>query len=132
MPVMTFMFVVNAGSAEPIYKQLIAQVQRAIAAGTLLAGDPMPSVRDVADQLVVNPMTVSKAYSQLEASGVLTRIRGMGMAVAGESRQSTPLSARLALLRPSLETAALESAQLEITASQASKLFAEILKGRDK
>lgn len=125
-----FRFAVNAGSAEPIYKQLIAQVQRAIAAGTLREGDELPSVRAIAEQLAVNPMTVSKAYSQLEMSGALMRQRGVGMEVASGNKKGQSMSQRLALLKPTLRLAANEAQQLEITDALALKQFAEILKGK--
>ena len=52
---------INTGSTEPIYRQLIEQVRRRIAAGQLKAGDEIPSVRELAQALALNPMTVSKA-----------------------------------------------------------------------
>ena len=66
---------VNTGGHEPIYRQLMMQLQRMVAAGQVSPGDALPSVREVALALGVNPMTVSKAYSLLEAQGVLERRR---------------------------------------------------------
>ncbi|HWJ95934.1 MAG TPA: GntR family transcriptional regulator, partial [Telluria sp.] len=59
-------FSITTGTPEPIYRQLVEQVRRMAAAGQLAAGDEMPSVRDVAQALALNPMTVSKAYGLLE------------------------------------------------------------------
>lgn len=123
------LFSVSAGSGEPIYKQLLDQVKRLIAGGQLGVGDELPSVRDVAETLAVNPMTVSKAYSLLEATGLLERRRGLGMVVAQQHGQSKSISARAELLRPTLEKAALEAAQLEIDPKRALALFETILKG---
>ena len=61
----TTLFSIATGSAEPIYRQLIEQVRRRIAAGLLRPGDEMPSVRELAQALAVNPMTVSKAFGLL-------------------------------------------------------------------
>lgn len=122
-------FAVSTGSAEPIYRQLVDQVRRMVAGGQLAAGDTLPSVRDVAQALAVNPMTVSKAYSLLEAAGVLERRRGVGMAVASQHARAQTKTERIDLLRPTLERAAAEAAQLEIDANAALILFEKILKG---
>jgi GntR family transcriptional regulator len=73
---------VEADGAVPIYEQIVAQVIYAVAAGSLEAGALVPSVRELAQQLVVNPNTVARAYQELERAGVLTPRRGLGMAVA--------------------------------------------------
>jgi GntR family transcriptional regulator len=110
----------------PIYRQIVEQVRRQVAGGQLRPGDELPSVRSVAQLHAVNPMTVSKAYSLLEAEGVLERRRGMGMAIAS-ALPRTPLAARLELLRPSLESAAQAARHLEISTDQALALFRKCL-----
>ena len=76
---------------EPIYRQMIEQLRRLVVGGQVNAGDGMPSVREVAGSLGVNPATVSKAYSMLEAEGLLERRRGMGMIIAKlGTRKRTP------------------------------------------
>jgi GntR family transcriptional regulator len=77
-----FTFHIYPSAGAPIYRQLMEQVRFQIASGRLTPGDVLPSVRDTAQELEINPMTVSKAYSLLEREGVLTRDRGMGMRVA--------------------------------------------------
>ncbi|MEO8385686.1 MAG: GntR family transcriptional regulator [Betaproteobacteria bacterium] len=129
-PSATALFSVSIGSSDPIYKQLVDQVRRLVAGGQLAAGDELPSVRDVARALVVNPMTVSKAYSQLETAGVLERRRGIGMAVAAQHSHAKKKADRIDLLRPTLERAATESAQLEIDTQSALDLFEKILKAK--
>jgi len=124
------LFSVVAGSAEPIYQQLIAQVARLAASGQLAVGDRMPSVRDVAQEHAINPMTVSKAYAQLEVMGLLERQRGVGMVVASGSGGAQRKADRLELLRPTLLRAAEEAAQLEIDPAAAAALFERILKRR--
>ena len=106
------MFDIQPSSPTPIYRQVIDQVRRLIAGGQLRAGDELPSVRSVAERHAINPMTVSKAYSLLEAEGLLTRRRGVGMAVAEGARAAHPPSDRLALLQPALDAAAQQAAQL--------------------
>jgi len=121
------LFSIATGSSEPIYRQLVEQVRRLAAAGQLQPGDEMPSVREIAQQLALNPMTVSKAYGLLEMEGVLARRRGMGMVVAERAAPAAEAD-RAALLRPTLERAALEARQLELDPDTALTLFATILK----
>ncbi len=121
------LFSVNTGSAEPIYRQLVEQVRRCVAGGQLKAGDEVPSVRELAQALAVNPMTVSKAFGLLEAEGLLTRRRGLAMVIAEQHRRAQPAADRIDLLRPTLERAARESRQLQLPASQALALFKTIL-----
>lgn len=120
------LFSIATGSADPIYRQLVEQVRRLVAAGQLAPGDAMPSVREIAQALALNPMTVSKAYGLLEMDGVLSRRRGLGMVVA-ESRGAGKPDERAALLRPTLERAAREARELELDAQAALDLFAAIL-----
>lgn len=122
------LFSISTGSPEPIYRQLVEQVRRLVAAGQLASGDGMPSVREVAQSLALNPMTVSKAYSLLEMEGVLARRRGLGMIVAGRPGASHSTASRAALLRPTLERAALEARQLELDPDTVVSLFIQILK----
>ncbi len=118
---------INTGSPEPIYRQLVEQVKRRVAAGQLKAGDEIPSVRELAQALAVHPMTISKAYSLLEAEGQLERRRGLSMVVAAQHRRAQSAATRVELLRPTLEKAAQESRQLELPAAQALSLFEQIL-----
>ena len=121
------LFSVAAGSPEPIYRQLMAQVRRCIAGGQLKAGDELPSVRELAQALAVNPMTVSKAFGLLEAEGLLERRRGLAMVVAARHRRAQAPGDRAELLRPTLERAAEEAHQLKLPAAQALALFKTIL-----
>jgi len=122
------LFSISTGSPEPIYRQLVEQVRRLVAAGQMAPGDGMPSVREVAQTLTLNPMTVSKAYGLLEMEGLLTRKRGMGMSVAERPAAGHSAAARAELLRPTLERAALEARQLELDPDTVLSLFTHILK----
>ena len=121
------LFSIATGSPEPIYRQLVEQVRRLSAGGQLRPGDGMPSVREIAQALALNPMTVSKAYSLLEMEGVLARRRGLGMVVAERSAPAEKADI-VDLLRPTLERAALEARQLELDPDTVLSLFATILK----
>lgn len=118
---------INTGSPEPIYRQLIEQVKRRVAAGQIRAGDEIPSVRDLAQALAVHPMTISKAYSMLEAEGVLERRRGLSMVVAAQHRRAQPAASRIELLRPTLERAAQEARQLQLPRAEVLALLKTLL-----
>jgi len=122
------LFSIATGSSEPIYRQLVEQVRRFVAGGQLRAGEELPSVRELAQALAVNPMTVSKAFGLLEADGLLERRRGLAMVVAPQHRRAQPTAERVELLRPTLERAALEARQLELPAAQALALFKTLLR----
>lgn len=120
-----FRFELQPSSATPLYRQIVEQVTRAVAAGALHDGDDLPSVRAVAQDYVINPMTVSKAYSLLETQGLLERRRGMGMRVRVPATSGG--TDRLALLQPALDHAARVSRQLGISADDALAAFQRTL-----
>ena len=122
------LFSIATGSPEPIYRQLVEQVRRLVAGGQLSAGEELPSVRELAQALAVNRMTISKAFSLLEAEGVFERRRGLAMVVAPQHRRAQPAADRAELLRPTLERAANEARQLELPAAQALALFKTVLR----
>ena len=127
-------FQIATGSSEPIYRQMIEQLRRLVVGGQVNAGDAMPSVREVAGSLGVNPMTVSKAYSMLEAEGLLERRRGMGMIVAklgSRTNASGGNEAKLELLRPSLQKLALEVQQLQLEPAPVIEMFSKMLSQKE-
>ena len=73
---------IAAGSREPIYAQIVAQVGRAIARGDLAPGDKLPAVRRLAGELVINPNTVARAYTLLEQQGLVLSKTGAGTFVS--------------------------------------------------
>ena len=77
----------NAASGVPIYLQLMEQVKHAIETGALRPGDQLPGIRPLAEELVINPNTVAKAYRELEHDGVLELRHGAGAFVTGAARQ---------------------------------------------
>jgi GntR family transcriptional regulator len=66
----------------PLYLQIMDEVRRALVLGTLRAEDPLPSVRELASELAVNPRTVSQAYGELEREGIVYVRRGQGTFVS--------------------------------------------------
>ena len=81
------MFDINPSDPAPIWRQIEEGMRRMIALGALKPGDSVPSVRDLAQQLRVNPNTVARAYQRLSEHGVLAVRRGEGTFVADEPSQ---------------------------------------------
>ena len=75
-------FQINPASRFPIYEQLVRQVREAVARGDLKPGDRLPAVRNLSQDLVVNPNTVARAYSELARDGLLFNRPGRGVFVA--------------------------------------------------
>jgi GntR family transcriptional regulator len=84
-----FLFHVLPSSGVPIYRQLVEQIRAAVAGGRMPEGAFLPSVRQVAEDLQINPMTVSKAYSLLAHDGTCELVRGQGMRISGGQQRGT-------------------------------------------
>jgi GntR family transcriptional regulator len=120
-------FQITPSSGEPIYRQLIEQILRMIASGQLKQAEYLPSVRHLALELEVNPMTISKAYGYLEESGSLTRVRGKGMMVAELSNVQS-VEERLEVLRPLANNLIRQSVQLGLSQEQTLNWLSEQMK----
>jgi|SRR5215471_7407215 len=77
-----FAFTLNQSNGVPVYRQIIDQIQAAIASGRLMPGSQLPTVRQVAVDLAINPNTVMRAYRELEIRGVLATQQGTGTFIA--------------------------------------------------
>jgi GntR family transcriptional regulator len=75
-------FRIESSSRVPIYRQLVGQIREAVARGRLKADERLPSVRDLSRQLVINPNTVARVYTELERDGILNTRPGLGVFVA--------------------------------------------------
>ena len=78
------MFRIDPRSAVPVYEQLVRQVVRQIVSGDLKDGDKLPSIRQLASEVKLNPNTVAKAYRQLENNGFVISRKGMGVYVSSK------------------------------------------------
>ena len=74
-----------------MYRQIIDQVRRMLVSGRLAAGERLPSIRDLATQLHINPLTVGRAYGDLEREGLIEMRRGLGMYVRQQERLIRPI-----------------------------------------
>jgi GntR family transcriptional regulator len=121
------MFAIQPTSAEPIYRQIVEQLRRLIAGGQLVAGELLPSVRDVAGFHAINPMTVSRAYGMAETEGLLERLRGKGMAVASTTRNTATQAQRMALLEPQMQALSRHARELELPSDAVMKRLGRLL-----
>ncbi len=73
---------ISTADGKPLYRQIIEQVEYSVASGRLAPGDELPSIRALAEKLLINPNTVARAYRELETSGLLTKRHGSGTYVS--------------------------------------------------
>ena len=106
-------FELNYKSAKPVYLQVVDQVKAAVASGAARAGDALPSIRPLAEELRVNRNTIAKAYAELENQGVIETLAGKGCFITD---QPSPLrkDARLKLLTEELDNAVIAALHLQV------------------
>ncbi len=100
-------------SGTPVYLQLVEQVRRAAASGGLRAGEPLPSIRPLAEELRVNRNTIAKAYAELESQGVIETVPGKGCFIKEVSSPFTK-TARNDLLVQEVDRAIVAAHHLQI------------------
>ena len=114
-------------SGVPIYRQVIDQVRHQIMAGQLREGDQLTTVRDLSLELKVNPMTISKAYSLLEAEALVARRRGIGLFVAGLP-QDRKRRARAELLERVVGRAVAAAVQFGVPEEQVQAMVSDLFR----
>ena len=80
------LFKLNPSAGQPLYLQLMQQIRHAVESGALRQGDQLPGIRTLAEELVVSPTTVAKAYSELEHDGLLELRQGSGAYISVKRR----------------------------------------------
>ena len=118
--------VINPTSELPVYQQIVDQIKREIAFGRLSNTDKIPTVRELAAQLIINPNTIAKAYRILEQQGIVMTRVGSGTFVS-DAGSSLSDDARKSLVCSKLESGAVEAATLRIPKSTVSQWFETIL-----
>lgn len=104
---------IDSNNGIPIYEQIVRQVMFAVANGALNVSEHVPSVREMAGLAAVNPNTVARAYRELQSQGILTPIRGMGLAVTTEA-PAICRRLRLDMIRERLRSVLKEAAQNQV------------------
>lgn len=115
-------FKINPASGIPIYLQIGQQIKTAVASGALQPGDQLPSVRELALELTINPNTAAKAYQELEREGIITTIRGKGTFIAN---QETPLNskANLELLNHNIDRLIIDTLNMRLDLQELKELI---------
>ncbi|MGA2232573.1 MAG: GntR family transcriptional regulator [Tepidisphaeraceae bacterium] len=116
-------------SGVPIYRQIFDQIRSQIAGGRLAPDEFLPSVRQVAERLQINPMTVSKAYSLLEQQAIVEFVRGQGMRVRPPGAAANGKAREQAIL-PLLREVADKARQLSLTRQQVLDRLEPLLEDR--
>ncbi len=119
---------INPGDELPIYRQIVRQVTDAIAGGRLRPGDKLPSHRDLAEQLVIAPLTVKKAYDELEQQGLIETQRGRGTFVGERVPERAPEEKR-ERLRDAAQRLASQAVLMGVPLSEVVDLLREIQRG---
>jgi GntR family transcriptional regulator len=118
-------FQITFKSGKPVYLQLVDQVKAAIASGAMRAGEPLPSIRPLAEELRVNRNTVAKAYTELETQGVIETLPGKGCFVrAGSSPFRREV--RRSLVAEAMDDAVVQAHHLQVGRAE----FLELAKER--
>ena len=115
-------FRIDNSSERPIYQQIIDQIKRDIALNKLRQGEQLPTVRQLASQLVINPNTIAKAYRQLERDGIIVTKAGAGAFVA-ELNSSLSRSVRRKIINQQLELIAVEAIHMQMDKKTLTELF---------
>ncbi|WP_152053769.1 GntR family transcriptional regulator [Tautonia marina] len=110
------------GDDRAIYAQIADRVRFAVASGALRPGELVPSVRELAKQLVVNPNTVARAYRELQAEGLLDAVRGTGLSVTAEAPERCQASRR-AYVRDRLRAAIDEARRSGLEPSEIERIL---------
>jgi GntR family transcriptional regulator len=124
---MTLLIRPNPASGVPIYLQLMEQVKHGIETGALRPGEQLPGIRPLAEELVVNPNTIAKAYRELEHEGVIELRQGAGAFVSAVARPATTDKLRAA--QTVVSTAVAKLRERGVTDEEIRRLFEAQLAG---
>jgi GntR family transcriptional regulator len=106
-------FRLNFKSGKPVYLQVVDQVKAAAASGAVRPGEPLPSIRPLAEELRVNRNTVAKAYTELESQGVIETVAGKGCFIRANNSPFRK-AVRLELLTQEVDGAVIQAHHLQV------------------
>jgi len=115
---------INNASDRPVYQQIIDHIKRDIALNRLKNGEKLPTVRQLAAQLAINPNTIAKAYHRLEQDGIIVTRAGTGAFVC-ETNTDLSLSVRKKIICEDIERIIVEAVHMEIDRPTLEQWFAE-------
>ncbi len=115
---------ITPGSPAPIYQQIVSQVRHAIVSRAATEGELLPSVRSLAEHLLINPNTVAKAYGELSKDGLVETLPGRGLAVAARrAGMGLTRSERLRRIDPTVTQLMHEAVALELNEHEIRELL---------
>lgn len=120
-------FSIDPANGIAIYDQITRQIKFAVASGVLEPGELVPSVRELARQLAVNPNTVSRAYGKLQTDEVLSMVRGTGLQVTKKAPQRCRRD-RIRLIRERLQSVLMEARHSQLDSGELQDLVDEEMK----
>lgn len=115
---------ISSDDGVPIYIQIVNQVKHLAASGRLAPGDELPPIRVLAEQLMVNPNTVARAYLELERAGLVTKRHGSGTYLS-ETRPPMPQREKIKILTSRVDALLTEARHLDVELSEIVKLLHE-------
>lgn len=118
---------INFKAGKPVYLQLVDQIKAAVASGTAQTGEPLPSIRPLAEELRVNRNTIAKAYSELENQGVIETIAGKGCFVK-ENNSPLKKDVRRKLLIEEIDPVIVQAHHLQLSTEELVELVKERIK----
>ena len=124
---MSAIFTVDPHSGVPIYLQLIAVVKRSVALGVLVPGEQLPTVKQLATTLTVNPNTVARSYRELERDGVIETSPGRGSFVRGNGSGSASNKAVSDVAAAAIDGAVREAKSIGLTRADVAQLIDQVL-----
>jgi GntR family transcriptional regulator len=124
-------FRIESANGLAIYEQIVRQVKFAVAGEALLAGDLVPSVRELSRDLAINPNTVARAYRELQAQGILAPLRGTGLEVTPHAARHCGQE-RVSLIRDRLRSVLLEARRSRLELDEIRTLIDDELARLDK
>jgi GntR family transcriptional regulator len=92
------LFKIDMRSRTPIYEQIIDSIKELVVKGVLIPGERLPSVRDMAKEMTLNPNTVQKAYQELERQGIISTLRGKGTFISEDIQANNKILKRSQLM----------------------------------
>jgi GntR family transcriptional regulator len=117
---------IDPKSALPMYRQITNQIRWRVAAGVFAPGDKLPSVRELASQLLVNPNTIAKVYRDLERDGLLETRRGDGTYISSDAI-ALAASERTRIIEEQLRSTARDARAFGLSEQAAMELFRRVL-----
>ena len=124
---MSAIFTVDPHTGVPIYLQLIEQVKRSVALGVLAPGERLPTVKQLAIDLIVNPNTVARAYRELERDGVIETNVGRGSFVRQNGAGDRAAAALIEVASSGVDAAVREAKSMGLKRTQVRELFTQAL-----